>query len=127
MQENSGRRSLPSRSSSPGRRPGKVLPVIELIGWGSSLILLLTLMRQVFTQWRTRATAGISKWLFVGQLAASTGYVVYSYLLHNWVYVTSNIAILATALVGEGIYMRNRVIAKRGQGGAASAPSSTAA
>jgi uncharacterized protein with PQ loop repeat len=103
--------------------------VIELIGWGSSLILLLTLMRQVFAQWRTRATAGVSKWLFVGQLAASTGYVVYSYLLHNWVYVTSNIAILATALVGEGIYLRNRMHAQRAQraqGGAASAPSSTA-
>jgi uncharacterized protein with PQ loop repeat len=127
LQEKSGRRSLLPCNSALARDPGKVPLVIELIGWGSSLILLLTLMRQVFTQWRTRATAGVSKWLFVGQLAASTGYVVYSYLLHNWVYVTSNIAILATALVGEGIYMRNRALAKRGEGGAASAPSSTAA
>jgi uncharacterized protein with PQ loop repeat len=90
--------------------------VIELIGWGSSFILLLTLMRQVFTQWRTRATAGVSKWLFLGQLTASTGYVVYSYLLHNWVYVSSNVAILATAFVGEGIYLRNRTLAKRAEG-----------
>lgn len=82
--------------------------MIELIGWGSSLILLLTLMRQVYTQWRTRATAGVSKWLFAGQLVASTGYVVYSWLLHNWVYVSSNIAILATALAGEVIFLRNR-------------------
>ncbi len=81
---------------------------IELIGWASSLILLLTLLRQVYTQWRTRAITGVSKWLFVGQLLASTGYVVYSYLLHNWVYVCSNVAILVTALVGEGIYLRNR-------------------
>lgn len=80
----------------------------DLIGWTSSLILLLTLMRQVYTQWRTRSTAGVSKWLFVGQLAASSGYVLYSFLLHNWVYVSSNIAILMTALVGEGIYIRNR-------------------
>jgi hypothetical protein len=50
----------------------------------------------------------VSKWLFIGQLAASAGYILYSYLLHNWVYVSSNIAILATALVGEGIYLRNR-------------------
>lgn len=82
--------------------------MIEIIGWASSFILLLTLMRQVYTQWRTRATAGVSKWLFVGQLAASTGYIIYSYLLHNWVYVSSNIAILATALIGEAIYLRNR-------------------
>ncbi len=85
----------------------------ELIGWGSSLILLLTLMRQVYTQWRTHATAGVSKWLFIGQVAASVGYVVYSYMLHNWVYVSSNIAILATALVGEGIYLRNRMQSAR--------------
>jgi len=85
--------------------------MIEAIGWGSSLVLLLTLMRQVYTQWRTRATAGVSKWLFIGQLTASTGYLIYSYLLHNWVFLSSNIAILATALVGEGIYLRNRKVA----------------
>ncbi len=97
--------------------------MVELIGWGSSLILLLTLMRQVYTQWRTRATAGVSKWLFIGQLAASTGYIVYSYLLHNWVYVSSNVAILATALVGEGIYLRNRRAATRRAGPAANSSS----
>ncbi|MDP9012386.1 MAG: hypothetical protein M3O41_06970 [Pseudomonadota bacterium] len=80
-------------------------------------------MRQVYTQWRTGATAGVSKWLFIGQLAASTGFILYSYLLHNWVYVSSNIAILATALVGEGIYLRNR---KAGPQGAGGPPSSSA-
>jgi len=80
----------------------------DLLGWGSSLVLLATLMRQVYTQWRTRATEGVSKWLFIGQCTASIGYIVYSFLLHNWVYVSSNIAILMTALVGEGLYIRNR-------------------
>jgi MtN3 and saliva related transmembrane protein len=80
----------------------------DLLGWGSSLILLATLMRQVYTQWRTRATQGLSKWLFVGQCTASMGYIVYSFLLHNWVYVSSNIAILLTALAGEGLYIRNK-------------------
>ena len=56
---------------------------------------------------------GVSKWLFIGQLAASTGYIVYSYLLHNWVFVSSNIAILMTALVGEFIFVRNRKTAAR--------------
>ena len=56
----------------------------ELLGWGSSVILLATLMRQVYTQWRIRATSGVSKWLFIGQCAASVGYTVYSFLLHNW-------------------------------------------
>jgi uncharacterized protein with PQ loop repeat len=101
--------------------------VIELIGWGSSFILLLTLMRQVYTQWRTRAIAGVSKWLFMGQLAASSGYVVYSLLLHNWVYVSSNIAILVTALVGEATYLRNRRLAARDPAGAAPTATSTPA
>jgi len=85
----------------------------DLLGWGSSVILLATLVRQVYTQWRTRATAGVSKWLFVGQCAASIGYIVYSVLLHNWVYVCSNAAILITAIVGESVYFRNRRQAER--------------
>jgi MtN3 and saliva related transmembrane protein len=85
-----------------------VMVMINLLGWGSSVILLATLVRQVYVQWQTRASAGLSKWLFVGQLAASTGYVVYSVLLHNWVFLTSNIAILMTAVVGEFLYLHNR-------------------
>ncbi len=86
---------------------------VELLGWASSFILLLTLIRQVHTQWQTRATAGVSKWLFVGQISASVGYTVYSFLLHNWVYVSSNIAILLTAIIGECIFLRNRRVARR--------------
>lgn len=85
----------------------------DLLGWGSSIVLLATLMRQVYTQWRTRATAGVSKWLFVGQCTASVGYIVYSFLLHNWVYVSSNVAILLTAVVGESLFMRNRRVTAR--------------
>lgn len=85
----------------------------ELIGWLSSGVLLLTLARQVYTQWRTRSTSGISKWLFVGQLAASTGFAVYSGLLHNWVFLVTNLAILTTAILGEYLFLRNRRAAKR--------------
>jgi uncharacterized protein with PQ loop repeat len=81
---------------------------VELIGWGSSAVLLATIGRQVYTQWKTRATQGVSKWLFVGQISASTGYTVYSALLHNWVFVTSNAALLCTALLGQVIFLRNR-------------------
>jgi uncharacterized protein with PQ loop repeat len=81
---------------------------VDFIGWGSSLVLLATLMRQVHTQWKTKATTGLSKWLFVGQLAASAGFVVYSYMLRNWVYVSSNIALLITAIVGQILYIRNK-------------------
>jgi MtN3 and saliva related transmembrane protein len=82
--------------------------VPEWIGWVSSVVLLSTLIRQVHTQWRTSSTVGVSKWLFIGQLLASTGFTVYSFLLHNWVFVSSNIAILLTAVVGQAIYIRNK-------------------
>jgi MtN3 and saliva related transmembrane protein len=80
----------------------------DLIGWFSSAVLLATIARQVYTQWKTRSTVGVSKWLFIGQLTASIGYTIYSALLHNWVFMTSNIALLCTAVVGESLYLRNR-------------------
>jgi MtN3 and saliva related transmembrane protein len=81
---------------------------IDWIGWASSVVLLATIGRQVYTQWKTQATEGVSKWLFIGQVTASTGYTVYSILLHNWVFMTSNIALLCTAVIGEVLYLRNR-------------------
>jgi uncharacterized protein with PQ loop repeat len=80
----------------------------ELIGWISSVILLVTLLRQVYTQWRSRTAAGVSRWLFVGQLAASTGFALYSWLLGNWVFLVTNIALLATAVAGQFIYLSNK-------------------
>jgi MtN3 and saliva related transmembrane protein len=81
---------------------------VDLIGWLSSAVLLTTIVRQVFTQWRARSAAGVSRWLFIGQLTASTGFAIYSYLLHNWVFLVSNLALLLTAVAGEIIYLKNK-------------------
>lgn len=80
----------------------------ELVGWTAAGILLLTVGRQVYTQWRTRTTQGVSKWLFVGQIAASVGFVVYSALVGNTVFVLTNGFMLFTACLGQAIYARNR-------------------
>lgn len=85
------------------------------IGWASSVILLATLIRQVQTQWKSRDVAGVSRWLFIGQVTASGGFTIYSLLLRNWVYATSNIAILITAIVGEAIYLRNKRARPKGE------------
>jgi MtN3 and saliva related transmembrane protein len=81
---------------------------VELIGWSGAAVLLLTLGRQVYTQWRDGRSQGVSRWLFVGQLTASTAFLIYSWLLHNWVFVVTNALLLVTAAVGEWIYLRNR-------------------
>lgn len=80
----------------------------ELLGWASSLVLLATIGRQVYTQWRTRSTRGVSKWLFIGQITASAGFTVYSFLIDNWVFVVTNLCMLVTAVIGQVIYLSNR-------------------
>jgi MtN3 and saliva related transmembrane protein len=94
----------------------------ELIGWMSSAVLLATISRQVFTEWKTQSTDGVSKWLFLGQVAASTGSAVYRLLLHNWVYVVSNVALLITAVGGQIIYKRNQRASELKRQQAASCP-----
>jgi hypothetical protein len=51
----------------------------------------------------------LSKWLFLGQIAASAGFVVYSWLKGDWVFVTTNLLILATAIAGQIIFQVNRM------------------
>jgi MtN3 and saliva related transmembrane protein len=80
----------------------------EAVGWLSSLILLSTLAQQIWTQWRERSTKGVSKWLFVGQSAASVGFTVYSVLVENWVFVVTNALILVSAIVGMLLTYRHR-------------------
>lgn len=80
----------------------------ELVGWISAALLAATISRQVYTQWKTKSTAGVSKWLFIGQVGASIGFTVYSWLVGNWVFVFTNFYILLTAIMGEGIYLRNK-------------------
>ena len=80
----------------------------ELIGWASSIILLLTITRQIFTQWRERTSKGVSKWLFIGQVTASIGFSIYSILLHNWVFTVTNLLMTASAVVGLGMVMYHR-------------------
>jgi MtN3 and saliva related transmembrane protein len=76
----------------------------EIIGWASSIILLLTLIKQVYKQWKDGETDGVSKWLFIGQLLASIGFTVYSYLVENWVFTVTNALLTINNIVGIGLY-----------------------
>ncbi len=80
----------------------------ELVGWISAVILALTISRQVHKQWRSKSCDGVSSWLFIGQIAASLGFVIYSYLLDNWVFVVTNAFNLGAALLGQWIYSHNK-------------------
>jgi MtN3 and saliva related transmembrane protein len=81
---------------------------VDAIGWASSLILILTIGKQVFKQWHEGTSEGVSKWLFIGQLAASAGFTVYSWLVRNWVFVITNALMLVNGLLGYAITVHHR-------------------
>ena len=82
--------------------------MIEAVGWVSSVILVLTIAKQVYKQWQEGSSEGVSKWLFVGQMAASLGFTVYSWLVDNWVFVVTNAVMLLNGLVGLLIVLHHR-------------------
>lgn len=85
----------------------------DTIGWAASAILLATLTRQIITQWKDKDAKGVSRWLFLGQIAASVGFIAYSWMLDNWVFIVTNSLILMTAVVGQvGLVIRRRQAAR---------------
>ncbi len=85
----------------------------EILGWVSSFILVLTIGKQVYKQWKEGSSEGVSKWLFLGQLAASTGFTIYSWLVGNWVFVVTNALMLMNGFLGLAIVYRHRRRARR--------------
>ena len=80
--------------------------MIDVIGWFSSLVLLLTLIKQVKKQWDDKTSEGLSKWLFVGQLVASVGFTLYSYMVSNWVFTVTNSLLTVNNVIGICLYFK---------------------
>jgi len=80
----------------------------DVIGWLASAVLLATLVRQIMTMARDENAQGVSRWLFIGQCAASVGFIAYSAMVGNLVFVATNVAILMTAIVGQCIVARRK-------------------
>jgi MtN3 and saliva related transmembrane protein len=80
----------------------------ELVGWVSSFILVLTISKQIYKQWQEGSSENVSKWLFIGQMAASLGFTIYSWLVSNWVFVVTNSLMLINGLIGLGIVLHHR-------------------
>jgi MtN3 and saliva related transmembrane protein len=75
----------------------------EIIGWASSIILLATLIKQVYKQWKEGTGEGVSNWLFIGQVFSSIGFTIYSYLVGNWVFTVTNAILLVNNFIGLGL------------------------
>ena len=82
----------------------------EVIGWASSLILFITVSRQIYKQWQEGTSQGVSVWLFVGQIVASLGFAVYSWLVWNPVFIFTNSLMVLNGIVGFvlNLYLKKR-------------------
>jgi uncharacterized protein with PQ loop repeat len=84
------------------------MSIAEPIGWLSSAVLLATIVSQILKQWHDHTSRGVSKWLFLGQIAASIGFSIYSALVGDVVFVFTNIAMLVSAIAGYTIVLHHR-------------------
>jgi len=80
----------------------------ESLGWLSSVVLLLTVGKQVHKQWADGSCEGVSKWLFIGQTFASMGFTIYSLLVREWVFVVTNALLFCSAIAGQLVLLHNR-------------------
>ena len=66
--------------------------------------MLLTLVKQVYKQWKEGTSEGLSKWLFIGQMFASVGFTIYSYSVSNWVFTVTNGLLTINNIIGIYLY-----------------------
>jgi MtN3 and saliva related transmembrane protein len=81
--------------------------IAPFVGWGSSVLLLVTISYQVWRQWKAEHSEGASPWLFVGQATASTGFTIYSIIKGDLVFTVTNAALGTSALVGLYVCWRH--------------------
>lgn len=51
---------------------------------------------------------GISTWLFIGQLAASVGFTIYSFAVGNWVFTITNGLLTINNIIGIALFFYYR-------------------
>ena len=85
----------------------------DIVGWTASAILITTLARQVYTQATRGNGQALSRWLFAGQIAASVGFITYSWLVRNPVFIVANTLVLVTAIAGQVVYLHNERKARK--------------
>ena len=80
----------------------------QAVGLLATAILVTTLTAQTIKQWRERATKGIARWFFLGQVSASVCFIAYSLLVHSVLFAVANTLVLGSALAGYIVLRTNR-------------------
>jgi MtN3 and saliva related transmembrane protein len=74
--------------------------ITRAFGIASALLLIATLLWQLHIQWRKGTAEGVSRFLFVGQLGASSGFAIYSWGIGDEVFLATNVATGLAAVAG---------------------------
>ncbi|MEO6518658.1 MAG: hypothetical protein ABIO17_06670 [Pseudoxanthomonas sp.] len=72
----------------------------DLIGWVASAILVATRLRQIWAQAHDTSATRVSHGLLAGQISSSLGFIAYSGMRENRVFIVINSSILLTAVTG---------------------------
>jgi uncharacterized protein with PQ loop repeat len=82
--------------------------VKDVVGWTASILVVVTLVAQIVKQWKSDTSRGVSPWLFVGEIASAVLFLWYAIMIHNAVYITTNILMAIASCVGLGIVAWHR-------------------
>jgi uncharacterized protein with PQ loop repeat len=81
---------------------------VQILGWASSVVLLLTIHNQIHAQWKEGSSRGVSWFLFIGQLVASAGFVTYSVAVGDHVFIVTNSLLLASHFLGLAVTLKQK-------------------
>jgi MtN3 and saliva related transmembrane protein len=90
--------------------------MLQLIGWSASVVLLCTILTQIYRQWQQRMSKGVLPGLFIGEVVASTGFVIYSRMVRDAVFIVTDLLLLVSAVFGLGIRHIAAASSHRSQG-----------
>lgn len=84
----------------------------DLIGWGSSLLLIITFGSQTYSQWKSgkeqKGKYGVELVFFSAAIGGSVGNLIYSYLVRNWVFTVLNAVLVVNNSLGLAITVHKR-------------------
>ena len=72
------------------------------------MVLFLTICSQILKQWRAGASRDVSPLLFLGQFVASSGFLLYSWMIESAVFMVTNALMAVSALFGLSILAVHR-------------------
>lgn len=87
----------------------------HVVGWISSLLLLVTFGSQTYRQWKGEEGRSEKYTLifFVAAIAGTAGNLIYSLLVNNWVFTALNAALVVNNAAGLWITVRHRKQARQ--------------